>query len=57
MHHEDVFILAHETDGNSVFKEPKKYEVVDASGTVAVPSGFAVCNHIPVLWMRGTTII
>ena len=56
MHNEDVFLLAHETEGNTVFKEPKKYEVVDSSGTIAVPSGFAVCNHIPVT-DEGATII
>lgn len=48
MHHDDVFMLAHETEGNSLFKEPKKYEVIDASGTITVPSGFVACNHIPV---------
>lgn len=48
MHSDDVFMLAHETEGSSLFNEPKKYEVIDASGTLHVPSGFVVCNHIPV---------
>lgn len=48
MHNGDVFLLAHETEGNSLFKEPKKYEVIDAAGSITAPSGFVVCNHIPV---------
>ena len=48
MHNEDAFLLAHETEGNSLFKEPRKYEVVVARGTIVTPSGYAIFDHIPV---------
>ena len=48
MHNEDAFLLVHETEGSSLFKEPRKYEVVEARGTIVSPSGYAVFNHIPV---------
>ena len=48
MHNEDAFLLAHETEGSSLFKEPRKYEVVVARGTIVTPSGYAVFDHIPV---------
>jgi heme oxygenase (mycobilin-producing) len=40
-------LLLHETEGKSVFKEPRKYEIIDSSGTFE-NAGFAVLNHIPV---------
>lgn len=44
---EDSALLVHETAGQSVFKEPRKYEVID-SGGVWEGAGFAVFNNIPV---------
>ncbi|WP_210364654.1 antibiotic biosynthesis monooxygenase [Bacillus sp. REN3] len=40
-------LLVHETDGDSVFNEPRKYEVIDSSGSLD-QEGFAVLNNIPV---------
>lgn len=48
MHNEDAFLLVHETEGNSLFKEPRKYEVAGARGTLVTRSGYAVFHHIPV---------
>jgi len=48
MHNEDASLLVHETEGSSLFKEPRKYEVVEARGTIVIPSGYAVFHHIPV---------
>lgn len=39
-------VLLHETDGETVFKEPRCYEVIDASGELG--GAFVVCNNIPV---------
>jgi heme-degrading monooxygenase HmoA len=39
--------LWHETNGRTVFKSPRKYEVIHASGTLS-KNGFVACNHIPV---------
>src|SRR3954471_10937418 len=47
MQNEHASLLIHETVGESLFKEPRKYEVVDASGQLT-DTGFAVFNHIPV---------
>lgn len=40
-------LLLHETDGASVFKEPRKYEVID-SVREWQKEGFVVMNNIPV---------
>jgi heme-degrading monooxygenase HmoA len=40
-------LLLHETEGASIFKEPRKYDVIDASG-VMLKEGFVVMNNIPV---------
>lgn len=48
MHNEDAFLLIHETEGNSLFKEPRKYEVVASRGFIMIPSGYGVFHHIPV---------
>ncbi|RDI47858.1 antibiotic biosynthesis monooxygenase family protein [Falsibacillus pallidus] len=40
-------VLMHETAGESIFEEPRKYEVIDAHGELA-QQGFVVCNNIPV---------
>lgn len=47
MQNEGAFLLVHETEGNSFFKEPRKYEVIKSLGEFA-DVGFAVFNHIPV---------
>ncbi|MBS2968266.1 antibiotic biosynthesis monooxygenase [Metabacillus sp. KIGAM252] len=47
MHTDDNAMLIHETDGETVLKEPKKYEVLDSSGSFE-QAGFAVLNNIPV---------
>jgi heme oxygenase (mycobilin-producing) len=47
LQNEDAFLLVHETEGDSFFKEPRKYEVINSSGTFP-DKGFAVFNHIPV---------
>lgn len=44
---EDNALLVHETKGNSIFNEPKKYQVIYSSGQFEL-GGFAVLNNIPV---------
>ncbi|MFC4322280.1 antibiotic biosynthesis monooxygenase family protein [Litchfieldia salsa] len=44
---EDRCILIHETSGDTIFSEPRKYEVVDSVGEF-LTEGFIVCNNIPV---------
>ncbi|CAM3651745.1 antibiotic biosynthesis monooxygenase family protein [Mesobacillus zeae] len=39
--------ILHETEGKTVFNEPRKYEVIDTAGTFD-GAGFAVLNNIPV---------
>ncbi|MFB5165225.1 antibiotic biosynthesis monooxygenase [Parageobacillus toebii] len=43
---EEDAVLIHETDGETVFKEPRRYEVIDAVGELG--GAFVVCNNIPV---------
>ena len=45
---EDEAILLHETNGASVFNQPRKYEVVNSVGTNLDKTGYAVMNNIPV---------
>jgi heme-degrading monooxygenase HmoA len=40
-------LLLHETDGGTVFKEPRKYDVLDSAGEFK-ESGFVVMNNVPV---------
>lgn len=40
-------LILHETEGSTLFKEPRKYEVIDSAGTLK-KSGFIVMNNIPV---------
>jgi heme-degrading monooxygenase HmoA len=47
MQNEDSALLLHETDGKTVFKVPRKYEILDSAGTIG-EEGFVVFNHIPV---------
>lgn len=44
---DDASLLYHETTNGTVFKEPRKYEIIDASGSIG-NAGFIVMNHIPV---------
>lgn len=47
LQHEDVFLLMHETEGETIFKEPHSYEVFESAGDVG-DSKFAVINYVPV---------
>lgn len=40
-------LLFHETNGASLFKEPRKYEVLDSAGSIK-DEGFAALNYIAV---------
>lgn len=44
---EDGALLLHETEGETLFKEPRKYEVFDSAGNFP-DKGFVVMNNIPV---------
>jgi heme-degrading monooxygenase HmoA len=48
LQNENTCLLLHETEGNSLFKNPLKYEVIDGSGNFTVKQGFAVLHYIPV---------
>jgi heme-degrading monooxygenase HmoA len=47
MENDDSALLLHETEGETVFKEPRRYEVIDASGDIGT-EGYVVLNNIPV---------
>jgi heme oxygenase (mycobilin-producing) len=47
MQNAETSLLIHETEGDTVFQEPRRYEVVDRSGSFQ-KNGFVVCNNIPV---------
>jgi heme-degrading monooxygenase HmoA len=47
MENENGALLLHQTEGETVFKEPRKYEVLDGAGNLGV-TGFVVMNNIPV---------
>ncbi|MBT2759404.1 antibiotic biosynthesis monooxygenase [Mesobacillus foraminis] len=47
MGHDDSAALLHETSGETVFASPRKYEVIDSTGTFE-NAGYAVLNNIPV---------
>ncbi|MBM7586444.1 heme-degrading monooxygenase HmoA [Bacillus pakistanensis] len=47
MQNAETSLLIHETEGDSFFQEPRRYEVIDRSGSLQ-NSGFVVCNNIPV---------
>lgn len=47
LQNENATILLHETEGETIFKEPRQYEVFESSGNVG-KSKFAVMNNIPV---------
>jgi heme oxygenase (mycobilin-producing) len=47
MLNEDGALLLHETNGETVFKQPRKYEVIDSNGTIET-EGFVILNHVPV---------
>ena len=44
---EDGALLLHESNGETIFKEPRKYEILDSAGTIG-ETGFVVMNNIPV---------
>lgn len=47
MGNEDGALLLHESNGETVFKEPRKYEKLDSTGAIG-ETGFVVMNNIPV---------
>ncbi|WP_187118854.1 antibiotic biosynthesis monooxygenase family protein [Bacillus marasmi] len=47
MVYEDQALLLHETAGDTIFKEPRKYEVLDSVGDFGT-ARFIVMNNIPV---------
>lgn len=47
MMHEDQALLFHETDGETLFKEPRSYEAIDSVGALE-NARFVVMNNIPV---------
>lgn len=47
MHTDESAMLIHETDGETMLKEPKRYEVLDTAGLFE-RAGYAVLNNIPV---------
>lgn len=47
MNNNDSAILVHETEGESIFNQPREYEVIDSTGSMN-HAGFAVLNNIPV---------
>ncbi|CEG23484.1 Heme-degrading monooxygenase HmoB [Planococcus massiliensis] len=47
MQGENTTLLLHETEGKTIFQTPRRYEVVDGTGTFK-EKGFFVMNHIPV---------
>ena len=47
MQNEDQFILIHQSEGDSFFKTPRKYEVIASHGKFP-ETGFAAFHHIPV---------
>nr|WP_221452186.1 antibiotic biosynthesis monooxygenase [Bacillus benzoevorans] len=48
LQNENTCLLLHETESDSLFKSPKKYEVIDGAGTLSVHEGYAVLHYIPV---------
>ncbi|GAA0314173.1 heme-degrading oxygenase HmoB [Bacillus carboniphilus] len=47
MQNQDNAMLYHETEKDTLFKEGRKYEVIDSVGEI-IQSGYAVLNNIPV---------
>jgi heme-degrading monooxygenase HmoA len=47
MQGENTTLLLHETEGKTIFQTPRRYEVVDGTGTFK-EKGFFVLNNIPV---------
>jgi heme oxygenase (mycobilin-producing) len=47
MLNEDGALLLHETNNETVFKEPRRYEVVESNGSIQTV-GFVVINYVPV---------
>lgn len=47
MLNEDGALLLHETNSKTVFKEPRKYEIIDSKGSIEA-TGFVALNYVPV---------
>jgi heme oxygenase (mycobilin-producing) len=47
MLNEDGALLLHETNNETVFKEPRRYEIIGSNGSIEV-AGFVVINYVPV---------
>jgi heme-degrading monooxygenase HmoA len=47
MKNEDGALLLHESNEEPIFKEPRRYEILDTKGDIG-ECGFVVFNHIPV---------
>lgn len=47
MENENGALLLHETLGETVFKEPRKYDILEETGSIE-ESGFVAMNNIPV---------
>lgn len=47
MNNNESAILVHESSGETLFNEPRRYEVIDSAGSLD-QAGFAVFNNIPV---------
>jgi heme-degrading monooxygenase HmoA len=47
MQNAETALLLHETQGSAIFKEPRKYEVIDSVGELR-QNGYIVMNNIPV---------
>ncbi|MBA4535684.1 antibiotic biosynthesis monooxygenase [Bacillus aquiflavi] len=47
MENENTALLLHETNGKTIFNEPRSYEIIDQAGTLQ-QYGFVAMNNIPV---------
>ncbi len=48
LQNDNTCLLLHETEGNSLFKSPLKYEVMDGRGNLTFKQGTAVLHYVPV---------
>nr|WP_295971180.1 antibiotic biosynthesis monooxygenase [uncultured Bacillus sp.] len=48
MENEKNCLLLHETEGQTLFKSPRNYEVIDAVGILSAQFTYAVLQHFPV---------
>lgn len=47
MRNADSALLLHETNSSTIFKEPRRFEVIISKGELRTDDGFIVMNHIP----------